>query len=107
MKITELDRARVTRWAADQVPLHAREQVRVGWTARGIALTVTEERAPWDGVGSWTSRKVARIRHEDTGWHLDGADRNGRWYRRDDIPAQPVLDDALGVLGDGRHAFWG
>ncbi|MEV6742363.1 DUF3024 domain-containing protein [Streptomyces sp. NPDC051104] len=38
---------------------------------------------------------------------LDGADRNGRWYPYDHVPATPSLDTALTTLNDPRHAFWG
>ncbi|MFF0134442.1 DUF3024 domain-containing protein [Streptomyces mirabilis] len=68
---------------------------------------ITEERAPWDGVGQWTSRRVARLWRTDEGWQVDGADRNGRWYPCDHLPAVPSLEEALTVLDDPRHAFWG
>ncbi|WP_456341012.1 DUF3024 domain-containing protein, partial [Streptomyces mirabilis] len=54
---------------------------------RGSAAVVTEERAAWDGVGQWTSRRVARLWRTDEGWQVDGADRNGRWYPCDHLPA--------------------
>ncbi|MFE2708900.1 DUF3024 domain-containing protein [Streptomyces mirabilis] len=55
----------------------------------------------------WTSCRVARLRRTEEGWQVDGADRNGRWYRCDHLPAVPSLDEALTVLDDPRHAFWG
>jgi hypothetical protein len=107
MKISEADRARLTQWANEYVPPHARNEVRVTCTVRGSTAVVTEERAPWDGVGSWTSRRIARLRHSEDGWLLDGADRNGRWYARDDLPATRSLEATLATLDDRRHAFWG
>ncbi|MGW1365100.1 DUF3024 domain-containing protein [Streptomyces chartreusis] len=107
MKISEMDRARLKKWAEQLIPVHARAEVAVRCVVRGSAVVVTEERAPWDGVGEWTARKVARLRHTDEGWLLDGADRNGRWYPCDHLPAVPSLDEALKALDDPRHAFWG
>ncbi|MFF3062717.1 DUF3024 domain-containing protein [Streptomyces sp. NPDC057909] len=107
MKISETDRARLAQWADQHVPAHARHEVRVACTVRGSTAVISEERAPWDGTGDWTSRRIARLRHTDNGWLLDGADRNGRWYPYDHVPATPSLDTALTTLDDPRHAFWG
>ncbi|WP_456341009.1 DUF3024 domain-containing protein [Streptomyces mirabilis] len=79
----------------------------VGCVVRGSTAVITEARAPWDGVWQWTSRRVARLRRTDEGWQVDGADRNGRWYPCDHLPAVPSLDEALTVLDDPRHASWG
>lgn len=107
MKISETDRARLKKWAGQQVPEHAGAEVAVGCVVRGDTAVITEGRAPWDGVGEWTSRRVARLRSTDAGWLVDGADRNGRWYPCDHLPAVPSLGEALAVLDDPRHAFWG
>ncbi len=107
VKISELDRARLKKWAELRIPAHAKAEIAVGCTVRGSAAVITEERAPWDGVGEWTSRRVARLRRADEGWRVDGADRNGRWYPCDHLPTVPSLDEALTVLDDPRHAFWG
>ncbi|KPI10534.1 Protein of unknown function DUF3024 [Actinobacteria bacterium OV450] len=107
MKISEADRARLTQWAEQHVPAHARKEVRVACTIRGSAAVVSEERAPWDGTGDWTSRRVARLRHTKQGWLLDRADRNGRWHHYDHAPATTSLDTALNTLDDPRRAFWG
>lgn len=107
VKISELDRARLKKWAEQRIPEHAKAEVAVGCVVRGSAAVISEERAPWDGVGPWTSRRVARLRRTDEGWQVDGADRNGRWYPCDHLPAVPSLDEALTVLDDPRHAFWG
>ncbi|KAF5998723.1 hypothetical protein BOG92_049955 [Streptomyces sp. WAC00263] len=107
VKISELDRARLKKWAGQRIPEHAKAEVAVGCAVRGSTAVITEERAPWDGVGQWTSRRVARLRRTDEGWQVDGADRNGRWYPCDHLPAVPSLDEALTVLDDPRHAFWG
>jgi hypothetical protein len=58
-------------------------------------------------AGEWTLRRVARLRHTDEGWLVEGADRNGRWYPCDHLPTVPSLDEALAVLDDPRNAFWG
>jgi hypothetical protein len=73
-----------------------------------LAAVLGVEAVPaWDGVGELTSRRVARLRHTDEGWQVDGADRNGRWYPCDHLPTVPSLDEALAVLDDPRNAFWG
>lgn len=102
-----MDGARLTKWAEQRIPAHARAEVGVGCAVRGSSVVITEVRAPWDGVGDWTSREVARLRYSDEGWLVDGADRNGRWHSRDDLPATASLDDALAVVDHPRHAFWG
>ncbi|MET7544081.1 DUF3024 domain-containing protein [Streptomyces sp. NPDC005507] len=107
MKISELDRVRLKKWAEERIPAHAKAEIAVGCVVRGSAAVITEERAPWDGVGQWTSRRVARLRRTDAGWQVDGAGRNGRWYPCDHLPAVSSLDEALAVLDDPRHALWG
>ncbi|MFG2525620.1 hypothetical protein [Streptomyces sp. NPDC048527] len=107
MEISEMDQARLKKWAEQRIPVHAKAEIAVGCVVRGSAAVVTEERAPWDGVGERTSCRVARLRRTDEGWQADGADRNGRWYPCDHLPTVTSLDEALAALDDPRHAIWG
>lgn len=102
-----MDRARVEKWAEQRIPARARAEVGVGYVVRGSAVVISEERAPWDGVGEWPSRRVARLRRTDAGWLVDGADRNSRWYPLEDLRTAASLEQALAVVDDPRHAFWG
>ena len=53
--ISPADLDLVGAWCVKRVPMHARDQVAIGYTKRGAAITLLERRAPWDGVGDWTS----------------------------------------------------
>lgn len=80
--IPDTDLARISRWCADNVPEHARHQVRVEHHVRGRSVTLCETRAPWRGTGEWTHFGFAQLRYRtDTAdWALYWRDRNERWH---------------------------
>src|SRR3954470_21325405 len=102
-----MDRARLKKWAEQRVPARARAEAAVVCTERGSTTVITEERAPWDGVGEWTSRKVARLRHTDEGVAPGRGGPSRPLVSGDHLPGVPFVDEALAVLGDPRHTFWG
>jgi hypothetical protein len=104
--LPDIDLHRIARYCADRIPAHARAQVRVVHAVRGRMVTIFEIRPPWNGVGDWTRRPVAQLRHAGHRWTLWWPDRNSRWHPVDAPPAdtvQPLLE----ILDDrDRPPFW-
>lgn len=110
MAIPELDRARIIRWAEQQVPEHVRDQVRVETEFDGHRVTVLETHpSPVDGNG-WTGTPVARLRYTATRgeWTLYWRDRNLKFHLYKDFPATRHVQEILDFL-DSRAdpIFWG
>lgn len=104
--LPDTDLHRITRYCADRVPAHARDQVRVEHTIRGRSVTIIETRPPWDGVGDWTRRPIAQLRHDGRRWRLWWPDRNTRWHPVD-APAAVTPQPLLEILDDpARAPFW-
>jgi hypothetical protein len=61
--LPELDVARVQRWCADQVPEHARGEIRIECDLAPRHLTICECRPPWreDYGPDWTRFPIARL----------------------------------------------
>ena len=57
-------------------------ELRFVYEFEGHAVSLFEERAPWDGVGGWTRMGVARFRFTRTRgeWQLYWMRRDLRWH---------------------------
>lgn len=110
--LPELDMVRVRRWADQQIPDHARDEIRIEVGVRGSFVTIFECRPPWhpDGDPEWTKLKTAQLRYDDDleHWTLYWSDRNGRWHRYWDTEATnsvvPLLEE---IDEDPTGIFWG
>jgi hypothetical protein len=62
--MSDIDLAKIRRFAQGRVPPRARYQVRLEVDVRGHAVTIVERRAPWSPtVGpDWTSHAIAQLR---------------------------------------------
>jgi hypothetical protein len=86
------------------------DQLRIGYEVEGHSVTMYEERPPWDGVGEWTRRGIARFRfYRSRGeWRLYWMRQDLRWhlYDPDEMPAD--LASLVEVVeADGFGAFFG
>jgi hypothetical protein len=95
-----------------RVPEDLRDEIRIGCTRRGEAITIVEQRPPWNAdVGpEWSSSKVAQLRYDDSAgmWSLYCSDRNGRWHHYDEVlPSRTVEPLLAAVEADPTGIFWG
>jgi hypothetical protein len=79
---------------------------------RGRAITVMERRVPWDAPDTefgpaWTTRPMAQLRREPTGWRLYWPDHRTRWHLVDDVPASLSVIPLLEALDDPRRGLLG
>ena len=110
MALPEADVVRVQAWCDSQVPAAAREQVRIVCEVDALALTILEERPPWDGVGEWTRMPVARLRYvaRRGEWSLYCVMGDGDFRRYDLLPPAPSVTPLLEeVERDPTAIFWG
>jgi len=90
-------------------PGHA-DELRTVYEVEGHSVTMYEERPPWDGVGEWTRRGIARFRfyRSRREWQLYWMRQDLRWhlYDPDEMPAD--LDSLVAVVeADKFGAFFG
>jgi Protein of unknown function (DUF3024) len=110
--LPELDVARVQRWCADQVPEHARGEIRVECDVTPRHLTICECRPPWhEHLGpDWTRFPIARLHYTKTTrlWTLYWRDRNLKYHRYEPLDPSPQVQDLLDYLDDRADPiFWG
>ncbi|MEZ0107601.1 hypothetical protein ABH920_001593 [Catenulispora sp. EB89] len=105
MTVSQPDLDCVAAWCEQQVPVRVRDQVAFGYTTRGASITLLERRAPWDGVGGWTARPFAQLRHVGSAWRLYWPDRNTRWHLREEFPAARDIQTLLDIVADPRSGF--
>jgi Protein of unknown function (DUF3024) len=90
-------------------PEHAQE-LRTVYEVDGHTVTMYEDRPPWDGVGEWTHRGLARFRYvrRQGLWSLYWLRADLRWHRYDPAPATADLKELVAVVAeDGYGAFLG
>jgi len=86
------------------------DQLRFVYEIDGHAVSIYEERPPWDGVGEWTRMGVARFRFVQTRgeWQLYWMRRDLRWHRYDpDAAARDLASLVKVVEADEHDAFFG
>ena len=109
---SEIDLAKIRRFADCRVPPHARYQVRLELDVRGHAVTIVERRAPWSPtIGpEWTSNPIAQLRFNRTThrWQLYWRDADLRWHRYEGIDPSEHVDPLLAEIeADPQARFWG
>ena len=107
-----LDVARVQRWCAQQVPAHARGEIRIECDVTPRHLTIWECRPPWreDFGPDWTRFPIARLHYTKTTglWTLYWRDRNLKYHRYHPLAPSPQVQDLLDYLEDRADPiFWG
>lgn len=108
--LSEIDLAKIRRFAEGRVPPRARHQVRLDVDVPGQAVTIVERRAPWSptiGPG-WTSSPIAQLRFNRSAhlWSLYWRDADLRWHRYDRMGSTAHVDPLLAeILADPRARF--
>ena len=114
MAFDELELKRIDRTVGElcrkcSPPEHA-DQFRTVYEVEGHSVTMYEERPPWDGVGEWTRRGIARFRfyRSRREWQLYWLRQDLRWhlYDPDEMPADLASLVAV-VDADKYGAFFG
>ncbi len=85
-------------------------ELRFVYDIEGHAVSIYEERSPWDGIGGWTRMGVARFRFVRSRgeWRLYWMRRDLRWHRYDPEPSTDELAALVAVVdADEYGAFFG
>ena len=86
MAFDELELKRIERTVGElcrksSPPEHA-DELRTVYEVEGHSVTMYDERPPWDGVGEWTRRGLARFRYVRSRdeWQLYWMRQDLRWH---------------------------
>ena len=102
--------AHLDQYCVGLIPKHVQDQIRIGYVAKVMAITLFELRPGWKDKTRWTKSDVARIRYSKTDgeWTLYCRDRHGKWHAYDPLPPTPdfvmVLQE---IKTDPAGIFWG
>ena len=71
--------AHLDRYCVDPVPRYVQDKVHIGYVAKGMAITLFEQRPRWKNKTVWTKSDVARARYSkaDGTWMLYCRDQFG------------------------------
>lgn len=111
--VPEFDVARVRRWAAQRVPEHARDQIRIELDVSDWTVTILERRPPPDPerMGpEWTRIPIVRLRYTKSRaeWSLYWRDRNLQFHRYDLVkPTADIGELITEIDRDPTGIFWG
>lgn len=113
--IPDTDLARVRRWVDarnNEIPEHAREQIRFEIDVTDRSITILECRPPWrDHMGpEWTRFPVARLRYTKVRneWSLYWRDQKLRFHEYDLVRPTRHVDRLLAEIDrDPTAIFWG
>jgi Protein of unknown function (DUF3024) len=110
--MSDIDLAKIRRFAEGRVPRRARHQVRLEVDVDGQAVTIVEHRAPWSPtIGpEWTSIPIAQLRFNRRTrlWQLYWRDADLRWHRYDGLGPTSHVDALLAEIdADPQARFWG
>jgi hypothetical protein len=110
--LSEIDLAKVRRFAANRVPPRALHQVRLEVNVQGHAVTIIERRAPWSPTfgPEWASNPVAQPRFNRVAriWQLYWQDADLRWHRYVGVGPTAHVDPLLAEIdADPQARFWG
>jgi hypothetical protein len=110
----ELELKRIERTVGElcrmRSPAELADELRTVHEVEGHSVTMYEGRPPWDGVGEWTRRGIARFRFSRSRreWRLYWMRQDLRWhlYDADEMPADLASLVAV-VEADKYGAFFG
>ena len=110
--LAELDVARVQRWCSDQVPEHARGEIRVECdiapkASDDLRMPTALARGPWTRVDPIPDRALA-LHQDHRSLTLYWRDRNLKFHRYQFLDPSPWVQDLLDHLDNsGDPIFWG
>ena len=102
--------AHLDRYCVGLIPKHVQDKVRIGYLAKGMAITLFEQRPYWKDKSIWTKSDVARVRYTkaDGTWTLYCRDQHGKWHAYDPLPPTPDYGAVLReIKADPTGIFWG
>lgn len=102
--------AHLDRYIVNLVPKHAQNKARVGYVAKGMAITLFEQRPHWKDKSNWAKSDIAGIRYGKTNgtWTLYYRDQHGKWHSYDPLPPTPDFGKVLReIMADATGIFWG
>lgn len=112
--LPDLDLARADRWIAkrnDDLPPHAREQIRYEIDVDSRSVTVLECRPPWRGDGGeWTRFPICRFCYTKVTkqWSLYWRDSNLKFHEHDLVAPTPHIQELIDYVANDRSGvFWG
>ena len=102
--------AHLDRYIANLIPKRVQDKVRIGYVAKGMAITLFEQRSYFKSKTIWTKSDIARVRYRksDGTRTLYCRDRNNKWHGYDPLPPTPDFGAVLrGSRQTRRGIFWG
>lgn len=102
--------AHLDRYIINLVPRPAQAKVRIGYVAKGMAITFSEQRPYFKDKSIWTKSDIARVRYNKTNgtWTLYYRDQHGKWHSYDPLPPTPDFGKVLReIMADATGIFWG
>ena len=102
--------AYLDRYIVNLVPKHAQSKVRIGYIAKGLAITLFEQRPGWKDKTVRIKSDIARVRYSKTDgtWTLYWRDQHGKWHSYDPLPPTPDFGAMLReIKADPTGIFWG
>ncbi|MCL2606058.1 MAG: DUF3024 domain-containing protein [Coriobacteriia bacterium] len=86
-------------------PAHIADQLTFTYDVDGHAVTIWENRPPWDGRGDWTHHGVARFRYNCSRneWALYWMRADLKWHRYDPAGGIHNLRDLVQVVKEDAH----
>ena len=108
--IRAIAEAHLDQYCVGLIPKHVQDKIRIGYVAKGMAITLFELRPGWKDKTRWTKSDIARIRYSKTDgeWTLYFKDRNEKWHIYEPLP--PTADFGVvlqEIKSDPTGIFWG
>ncbi len=115
MAFSELELKRIDRAVGGlcrrSTPAAHSDELRFVYETDGHAVTIWEERPPWDGSpGDWSRMGVARFRYfrSRDEWQLYWMRRDLKWHVFDEVEPTPDLGQLVKVVGENWYGcFFG
>ena len=98
------------RYCVGLIPKHVQDKIRLGYLAKGMAITLFELRPHWKDKRIWTKSDIARVRYSKTDgtWTLHWLNQHGKWHAYDPLPPTPDFGKVLReIMADPTGIFWG
>lgn len=86
------------------------DELRLVYEVDAHSVLIFEERSPWNGVGEWTRRGIAKFRYVRSRrlWTLYWMRQDLKWHLFESGLATPNLAALVAVVEDNRYgAFFG
>lgn len=102
--------AHLDRYCIGLIPKHVQDKIRIGYVAKGIVITLFEQRPYFKNKAIWTKFDIVRTRNSKTDgtWTLHYRDRNNKCHVYDPLPPTADFGAVLWeIKADPTGIFWG